>query len=52
MLHALVAQANQATEEVHGELPMPPIAFMIVALCLLAMMLIVTLAFKSVGTRH
>ena len=52
MLHALVAQAAQQTEEVHGKLPMPPIAFMIVALCILAMMLIVTLSFKSIGTRH
>jgi hypothetical protein len=52
MTHALVAQAAQKSQEVHGELPMPPIAFLIVALCVLAMMLIVTMAFRSVGTRH
>ncbi|WP_432562684.1 hypothetical protein [Kineococcus sp. SYSU DK003] len=52
MLHALVAEAAQQTEEVHGELPFPPIAFGIIAVCVLAAMLIVTLAFRSVGTRH
>ncbi|MBB2901758.1 hypothetical protein FHR75_002573 [Kineococcus radiotolerans] len=52
MMHALVAQAAQQTEEAHGQLPMPPVAFGIVALCVLAMMLIATMAFRSVGTRH
>jgi hypothetical protein len=52
MLHALVAEAAQETEQVHGHLPFPPIAFGIIAVCVLAAMLIVTMAFRSVGTRH
>ncbi|WP_432512531.1 hypothetical protein [Kineococcus sp. SYSU DK001] len=52
MLHALVAEAAQQTEETHGAGLPSPYVFGIVALCVLAMMLICTMAFRSVGTRH
>ncbi|WP_432535895.1 hypothetical protein [Kineococcus arenarius] len=54
MLNALVA-AQTAEESAHGwegHLPMAPIAFGIVAACILLAMLIVTWSFKSVGNRH
>lgn len=50
MLHALVTEAAAQTEE-HA-LPFPPLAFGIIAICILMSLLIVTWAFKSVGTRH
>jgi len=52
MLHALVFEAAAQTEEHGVDLPFPPIAFGIIAICLLMSLLIVTWAFKSVGTRH
>ena len=52
MLHALVAEAAQQTEEHGGSLPMPPIAFAIVAICILLAMLLTTWAFKNTGSRH
>ena len=52
MLHALVAEAAQQTEEHGVELAMPPVAFGIVALCILLAMLLVTWAFKNSGSRH
>ncbi|MEZ0164264.1 hypothetical protein AB2L27_05720 [Kineococcus sp. LSe6-4] len=52
MLHALVAEAAQQTEETHGAGLPSPYVFGIVALCVLASLLIVTVAFRSVGTRH
>ena len=52
MLHALVAEAAQQTEETHGAGIPSPYVFAIVALCVLASLLIVTMAFRSVGTRH
>ena len=51
MLHALVAEATQSGQE-SAALPMPPLAFGVVAFCALMAMLMVTWAFKSVGTRH
>ncbi|NAZ87167.1 hypothetical protein [Kineococcus indalonis] len=59
MLNALVAavsaETTEMTEEAHGwegHLPMAPIAFAIVAGCILLAMLLVTWAFRSVGNRH
>ncbi|MCI3925623.1 hypothetical protein MO973_36030 [Paenibacillus sp. TRM 82003] len=53
MLNALAAA--QTAEESHGwegHLPMAPIAFAIVAACIMLAMLLVAWAFRSVGTRH
>lgn len=53
MLHAFVAEAAQRGEEVHGGEGLPsPYVFAVVAACILLSMLIVTLGFRSVGTRH
>ncbi|NAZ82212.1 hypothetical protein GTR02_10315 [Kineococcus sp. R8] len=50
MLHALVAEATQSGQE--ASTLMPAITFGIIAFCALMAMLMVTWAFKSVGTRH
>ncbi|WP_432571349.1 hypothetical protein [Kineococcus sp. SYSU DK005] len=55
MLNALVTAAAETAEESHGwegHLPMAPIAFGIVAMCILLGMLLVTWGFRSVGNRH
>ncbi len=48
----LLSGAAEETAEVHNELPMPPEAFGLAALGTFAFLLLVTWAFKSVGTRH
>ncbi|MFB9378235.1 hypothetical protein ACFFKU_08730 [Kineococcus gynurae] len=54
MLYALAASAANQAEEAHAgvDLPMAPVAFGIVAICILMGMLIATMGFRSVGTRH
>ncbi|PRY17200.1 hypothetical protein [Kineococcus rhizosphaerae] len=52
MLTALVAEAAQTTEETHGAGLPSPYVFATIAFCVLAALLIVTMGFKSVGTRH
>jgi hypothetical protein len=47
---AIVAAAEQAAE--HNELPFSPLVFGIAAFGSLVAMLLVTYAFRSVGTRH
>ena len=46
----LIAAAEAAAE--HAELPFPPIVFGLGALAGLMALLLVTYAFRSVGTRH
>ena len=48
----LISGAAEETAEVHNELPMSPEAFGLGALGTFAAYLLVTWAFKSVGTRH
>jgi hypothetical protein len=50
MLHALVAEATQSGQESSNLLPV--LTYAIIAFCALMGMLMVTWAFKSVGTRH
>ncbi|WP_337059456.1 hypothetical protein [Kineococcus sp. G2] len=53
MLNALAAA--EIAEESHGwegHLPMAPIAFAIVAACIMLAMLLIAWAFRSVGNRH
>lgn len=49
-MSALAVVAESA--EVVNELPMEPIGYAIVAFCVLFASLVVTYAFRSVGTRH
>jgi hypothetical protein len=42
----------EAEKAAHNELPMSPEMFGIVGLVVFAFLLLVTFAFKSVGTRH
>lgn len=44
--------AAAAAEEVHRELPIPPLAYGLLAIAGLMGLLFVTYAFRSVGTRH
>jgi hypothetical protein len=41
-----------AVEEVENALPIPPIGYAILALTTFVALLLVTFAFRSVGTRH
>ena len=43
---------GEAEKAVHHELPMSPEMFGVVGLVTFAFLLLVTFAFKSVGTRH
>ncbi|GAA4965380.1 hypothetical protein [Kineococcus glutinatus] len=50
LIQAFVAQV---AEEAEGtELPMSPLAFGIVAMCVLVALLLVTFAFRNTGSRH
>ena len=51
LVPALLSAAEQA-EETHRELPMPPVAYALVALAVAFVLLMVTVAFRSVGKRH
>ncbi len=42
----------EAEKAVHNELPVSPVVFGVVGLVTFAFLLLVTFAFKSVGTRH
>jgi hypothetical protein len=48
---ALIAAAAEVAEHPH-ELPFPPVVFGIGAFVGLVAMLLITFAFRSVGTRH
>jgi len=48
---ALIAAAEQAAEHT-TELPVPPVVFGLAAFGGLVAMLLITYAFRSVGTRH
>ena len=50
-LHAIALQAARE-EQGHTELPMPPVAFGIVAMCIFIALLLITFAFRHAGTRH
>jgi hypothetical protein len=49
---ALLSAGAEATEEVSHALPIPPLAFGLLAFGALMGLLFVTFAFRSVGTRH
>ena len=49
---ALLSAAAEVAEEHHNELPIPPIAFGLLAFTALIGLLFVTFAFRSVGSRH
>lgn len=51
MLAAAVVHAAEESAKV-TELPIPPLAFGLLAFGALAALLLVTYAFRSVGTRH
>jgi hypothetical protein len=48
----VLSGAAEETAQHHNELPMSPEAFGLVTLGTFAFLLLVTWAFKSVGTRH
>jgi len=50
-VHAALLAAENAAE-VHHALPVPPVVFGLVAFGSLVCLLLVTYAFRSVGTRH
>jgi hypothetical protein len=51
-MHAMLIAAVEQTEEVVTELPIPPAAIGILAMSVFVFLLLVTFAFRSVGTRH
>jgi hypothetical protein len=54
-VHSALVHLSGAAEEAvehHNELPMPAEAYGLIALGSFAFLLLVTWAFKSVGTRH
>lgn len=48
----LIAAAVEETHEVVNELPVPPIGYGLLAMSAFVFLLLVTFAFRSVGTRH
>jgi len=52
MSFEVVNVAAEGAEKVVNELPIPPLAYGIVAFVVLVAGLLVTYAFRSVGTRH
>ncbi len=52
MFVALMVLALEEAEDGARHLPMPPLAFGLIAFCLLLGLLAVTWAFRSVGKRH
>ena len=50
-MHAALLLAEEANAEAHA-LPVPPVVFGLVAFGSLVCLLLVTYAFRSVGTRH
>lgn len=48
----LASDATESTSETHNQLPMAPEAFGLLALGALMSLLLVTWAFRSVGSRH
>jgi hypothetical protein len=50
-VHAALLLAEEANAEAHA-LPVPPVVFGLVAFGSLVCLLLVTYAFRSVGTRH
>ena len=50
-MHAVLLAAEEATEHVN-ELPFSPVVFGVGAFVGLVAMLLITYAFRSVGTRH
>ncbi len=51
LVPALLSAVEQA-EETRRELPMPPIAYGLIALGTAFVLLMITVAFRSVGKRH
>jgi hypothetical protein len=51
MLAFALAAAAETAEETH-ELPMPPLAFALIALSVFAVLFVATFAFLSAGTKH
>ncbi len=47
-----VVTLAEGTEKAVNELPFPPIAFGIIAFVVLTSLLLITYAFRSVGSRH
>jgi len=47
-----LTDATETTSETHNELPMAPEMYGLLALGALALLLLVTWAFRSVGSRH
>ncbi|MBD8080683.1 hypothetical protein [Cellulosimicrobium arenosum] len=47
-----VVQAAEEGSEIVNELPIPPLAFGLLAFGALVSLLLVTYAFRSIGTRH
>jgi hypothetical protein len=52
MYSLLIAAAAEETHEVVNELPIPPAAVGILAMSVFVLLLLITFAFRSVGTRH
>lgn len=50
-MHAAALAVEKAAEAVH-ELPIPPVAYGLLGFSALVGLLLVTYAFRSVGTRH
>ena len=56
-MQALALYALQTSENAEAvgpvrELPMPPLAFGIVTMCILMAMLLITFGFRNMGQRH
>lgn len=51
-MHAALLAAEEGAAEVHNALPVSPVVFGLTALGVLVALLLVTFAFRSVGTRH
>ncbi len=51
-MNALQTVVTTAEEVVVNELPIPPVAYGLLAFAVLMGLLFVTFAFRSVGTRH
>ena len=50
--YALTATENAQIAEHARELPMPPLAFGIVTMCILMSLLLITFGFRNTGSRH
>ncbi len=51
-MHPLLIAATEQAGEAVNELPIPPAGFGILAMSGFVLLLLITFAFRSVGTRH